>query len=424
MAKKSASGKHKRTSQQLVGPGSAVRSTPIGDYGFLSDGEVSALLSPNGAIEWMCVPRFDSPSVFGRVLGREAGSFRVAPEDVLVPAEMRYLPGTMVIETSWGTPTGWIIVRDALVIGPWHHEQDRSRTYRRTPSDYEAEHMLVRTIRCVSGEVQTTMDCEPVFGYGKHHVRWELQRRELLLRHRVERRGRGHGHADQRPQDRVRGRAGERPHAAQAGRHPVRVPVLGRCGAGADLPGGVRQAGLDRAPLAALARPRPLPRPSLARLLAAVGADAQGPDLLAHGRDRRGRVHLAARDAGRQPQLRLPLHLDPRRHLRPVGHVLPRLRLGGRRLLLLHRRPGRRRRTTSRSCTASAGRRSSSNASSTTCPATRTPAPCGSATPRTRRSQHDVWGALLDSVYLHFKAADHLDNRIWKHPRPPRWPRR
>jgi alpha,alpha-trehalase len=173
MAKKSSTGKRKQGRSQLGSPSTAVRSTPIGDYGFLSDGEVSALLSPNGSVEWMCVPRFDSGSVFGRVLGRDAGSFRISPEDVLVPAEMRYLPGTMVVETSWGTPTGWIIVRDALVVGPWHHEQDRSKTYRRTPSDYEAEHMLVRTIRCVSGEVQTTMDCEPVFGYGKNHARWE-----------------------------------------------------------------------------------------------------------------------------------------------------------------------------------------------------------------------------------------------------------
>ena len=174
MAKKNGSGKRKTVSpQQLGSPATAVRSTPIGDYGFLSDGEVSALLSPNGAVEWMCVPRFDAPSVFGRILGRNAGAFRVAPEDVVVPAEMRYLPGTMVIETSWGTPTGWIIVRDALVVGPWHHEADRSKTYRRTPSDYEAEHMLIRTIRCVSGEVQTTMDCEPAFAYGKSHASWE-----------------------------------------------------------------------------------------------------------------------------------------------------------------------------------------------------------------------------------------------------------
>ncbi len=173
MASKSASGTRRHSSEQMAGPSTFVRSTPIGDYGFLSDGEVSALLSPNGAIEWMCVPRFDSASVFGRVLGRGAGAFRVAPEDVLVPAEMRYLPGTMIIETSWGTPTGWIIVRDVLAIGPWHHEDDRSRTYRRTPSDYEAEHTLIRTIRCVSGEVQTTMDCEPAFGYGREHAHWD-----------------------------------------------------------------------------------------------------------------------------------------------------------------------------------------------------------------------------------------------------------
>ena len=51
---------------QMKAPSSNVRSTPIGDYGFISDGEVSALLSPNGAVEWMCVPRFDAPSVFGR----------------------------------------------------------------------------------------------------------------------------------------------------------------------------------------------------------------------------------------------------------------------------------------------------------------------------------------------------------------------
>jgi len=148
------------------------RSVPIGDYGFLSDGEVSALVAPNGSVDWMCVPRFDAPSVFGKMLGRHAGSFRVAPSDVTVPADHRYLPGTMILETSWGTATGWIIVRDALLIGPWHHENDRSRTYRRTPNDYEAEHILLRTIRCVSGEVQTIVECEPVLNYGRAHVEW------------------------------------------------------------------------------------------------------------------------------------------------------------------------------------------------------------------------------------------------------------
>ena len=152
---------------------SRARVTPIGDYGFLSDGEVSALVAPAGSVDWMCLPRFDSPSTFGHILGKLAGSFRVAPDDVTVPSDRRYLPGTMILETSWGTPTGWIIVRDALLMGPWRHEEDRSRTHRRTPADYEAEHTLLRTIRCVAGEVQTIVDCEPVLDYGRRHVRWE-----------------------------------------------------------------------------------------------------------------------------------------------------------------------------------------------------------------------------------------------------------
>jgi GH15 family glucan-1,4-alpha-glucosidase len=158
---------------RLTNPIEEARVVPIGDYGFLSDGEVAALVAPGGSVDWMCVPRFDAPSVFGAILGDRAGSFRLAPLDASVPAARRYLPGTMILETSWGTATGWMIVRDVLLIGPWHHEADRSRTYRRTPTDYEAEHILLRTVRCVSGEVQTIMDCEPVLGYGATPVRWE-----------------------------------------------------------------------------------------------------------------------------------------------------------------------------------------------------------------------------------------------------------
>ena len=146
---------------------------PIGQYGFLSDGETTALISPGGSVDWMCLPRMDSPSVFGSILGQHAGSFRVAPSDVNVPAARRYLPGTMVLETSWGTPTGWIIVRDALIIGPWRHDQHLSSTHRRPPTDYEAEHILLRTIRCVKGEVQTVVECEPSPNYGRARVRWE-----------------------------------------------------------------------------------------------------------------------------------------------------------------------------------------------------------------------------------------------------------
>ena len=146
---------------------------PIADYAFLSDCETGALVAPNGNIEWLCLPRFDSPSVFGAILDRDAGTFRLGPADVQVPAARRYLPGTMCLETSWGTSGGWIIVRDLLLIGPWHHEHDRSRTHRRAPTDYDADHVLLRVVRCVNGEVQVTLDCEPRFEYGRLHGSWE-----------------------------------------------------------------------------------------------------------------------------------------------------------------------------------------------------------------------------------------------------------
>jgi GH15 family glucan-1,4-alpha-glucosidase len=146
---------------------------PIAEYAFLSDGEVAAHIAPSGNVEWLCLPRFDSPSVFGAMLDRDAGGFRIGPAEVLVPASRRYVPGTMVVETSWGTANGWIIVRDVLLIGPWRHETDRSRTQRRAPTDYDAEHTLLRFVRCVNGEMQLTMDCEPVFNYGRDLGHWE-----------------------------------------------------------------------------------------------------------------------------------------------------------------------------------------------------------------------------------------------------------
>jgi GH15 family glucan-1,4-alpha-glucosidase len=146
---------------------------PIGDYAFLSDCEVAALVAPSGNVEWMCLPRMDSPSVFGAILDRDAGGFRFGPSDVQVPAARRYLPGTNVLETSWGTPQGWVIVRDVLLIGPWRHDRDRLVSHRRAPTDYDAEGILLRMVRCVNGEMQLALDCEPVFDYGRVLGRWE-----------------------------------------------------------------------------------------------------------------------------------------------------------------------------------------------------------------------------------------------------------
>src|ERR1700741_5000119 len=93
---------------------------PIADYAVLSGWETTCLISPAGSVEWLCVPRPDSPSVFGAILDRSAGHFRLGPYGVSVPSPRRYLPGSLIMETTWQPPTGWLIVRDALVMGPWH----------------------------------------------------------------------------------------------------------------------------------------------------------------------------------------------------------------------------------------------------------------------------------------------------------------
>jgi GH15 family glucan-1,4-alpha-glucosidase len=145
---------------------------PIADYGLLSDCEVCALVAPDGSVEWMSLPQMDGPSVFGAILDRYAGSFRVGPVDRTVPAGRRYVPGTMILETTWGTPTGWLEVHDALLIGPWHHDDERSHRYVRAPRDHEAEHVLLRVLHCVDGDIDLEIDCAPAFAYGSVQGSW------------------------------------------------------------------------------------------------------------------------------------------------------------------------------------------------------------------------------------------------------------
>ena len=162
------------------GQASAVRSgafssespfPPIGDYGFLSDCHTGALVAADGSIEWMCMPHFDSPSVFASMLDRGAGNWRVGPYGVYVPAGRRYIPGTNLIETTWMTPQGWLRVVDGLTIGQWHDNKEGS-SHTRAPTDFDADHLLVRMIECIQGQVQVEMVCEPKLEYGSTPAKW------------------------------------------------------------------------------------------------------------------------------------------------------------------------------------------------------------------------------------------------------------
>ena len=91
---------------------------PIADFGLLSDCTNSCLITSTGAVEWLCLPRPDDPSVFGAILDRGAGSFRVTPVGDWAPVQRHYVPGTMILATTWRGEEGELLVEDFLAVGP------------------------------------------------------------------------------------------------------------------------------------------------------------------------------------------------------------------------------------------------------------------------------------------------------------------
>ena len=146
---------------------------PIADYAFLSNCHTGALVGPDGSVDWLCLPAFDSPSVFGNLLDRGAGSFRLGPYGINQPTARTYVPGTNVMATTWHTPGGWLLVHDALTMGP-RRGRDLITPHTRPPADDDAEHLLVRTVECLEGLVEIELVCEPAFDYGRESAVWKL----------------------------------------------------------------------------------------------------------------------------------------------------------------------------------------------------------------------------------------------------------
>jgi alpha,alpha-trehalase len=147
--------------------------TPIADYAFLSDCHTGALVAPDGTIDWLCIPRFDSPSVFGSLLDRGAGAFRLGPFGINVPSGRHYEAGTNTLVTTWKTTSGWAEVHDALTMGPRRGE-DTITPHTRPPTDEDADHVLLRTVKCIGGSIEVELVCEPGFDYGRVLADWTL----------------------------------------------------------------------------------------------------------------------------------------------------------------------------------------------------------------------------------------------------------
>ncbi|GAA4719772.1 glycoside hydrolase family 15 protein [Phytohabitans rumicis] len=147
---------------------------PIEEYAFLSNCHTGALVGPDGSVDWLCVPSFDSPSIFGSLLDREAGNFRFGPYGFNHPVSRRYVPGTNILETTWRTGGGWVVVRDALTLVARGGAPDTVTPHTRPPTDDDADHVLVRVVECTEGRVEVEMVCEPIFDYGRAPAQWRL----------------------------------------------------------------------------------------------------------------------------------------------------------------------------------------------------------------------------------------------------------
>src|SRR5438552_11643693 len=124
---------------------------PIADYGLIGDTRTAALVSSDGAIDWMCAPRFDSEPVFARLVGgATAGTFRVGPARPARATSRRYRPCTATIETMWDIDRARLTLTDAMIAEP---------AGRLLPTT-----LLVRRLVALDGPVDVVIEFDPRFG--------------------------------------------------------------------------------------------------------------------------------------------------------------------------------------------------------------------------------------------------------------------
>jgi alpha,alpha-trehalase len=129
---------------------------PIADYGLLADCNSAALVDRFGSVDWLCLPRYDSDAIFSRILDPAAGHWSIRPAGSF-STERRYLPGTLIVETTFVTETGTVRLLDAMSFASGQRGHDLG---------FDAPHELIRGIEGVSGEVQLLMELAPRPQYG------------------------------------------------------------------------------------------------------------------------------------------------------------------------------------------------------------------------------------------------------------------
>ncbi|MER6032155.1 glycoside hydrolase family 15 protein [Streptomyces sp. NPDC001851] len=133
---------------------------PIGDHALLSDCRTAALVTSDGSVDWLCVPRFDSPAIFARLLDEDAGHWSIRPVTGPVDISRRYVEDTLVLETVFRTTGGTAVLRDALALG---------RRERGHALGTASPGMLLRQITCTEGRVDIEIAYAPRPEFGLVH---------------------------------------------------------------------------------------------------------------------------------------------------------------------------------------------------------------------------------------------------------------
>jgi len=147
---------------------------PISDYALISDCHSGALVSKDGSIDWCTFHRFEARPVFGRNLDwAKAGFFRIAPLDDDYESNRRYLPATNVLETTFRTPGGTLVLTDFFAYRMPAPGEDALSAH--------PDHQLIRIARCTEGEVAVKVKLVPRFDYGLTTPRLETLADDLVI---------------------------------------------------------------------------------------------------------------------------------------------------------------------------------------------------------------------------------------------------
>src|SRR2546421_1778648 len=131
---------------------------PINSYGVIGDCRSVVLVAPDGSVDWGCLPDFDSPAIFCRLLDAERGGyFQIAPTDGTIPGSQRYLRGSNVLQTKFSSISGEVVLTDFMPVatlsaGP--HQDEQSTSWTRQDDSF---HGLVRAVECTRGEMLVTL---------------------------------------------------------------------------------------------------------------------------------------------------------------------------------------------------------------------------------------------------------------------------